>query len=179
MKKIILAFLIIFNSCTITKSIPINYKTNSELSEFYKNHNVEEYYIVNSYKSLVELYKQDRVSIPKNLIFDNNGLEIEHFNDKLCVNHTLEFLRNYNEKTKIKNSNFKIDDYLKYFKTPNNSVKIDEILNSKKIRIFVNTATYAEKYKANEEAFEIYKEFKDKYDVYLINLDYIDDWDDK
>lgn len=170
---------VVFTSCTITKSLPISYKSSEELTAFYKQNNIENYFVVNSYKSLVELYKQDRVSIPKNIIFDSDGFEIEHFNDKLCVNHTLEFLKNYDEKTKIKKSNFNISNYLKYFKSVNNNLEIDKVTNSKKISVFVNTATYADKYKANQEAFEIYKEFKDKYEVYIINLDYINEWEDK
>jgi hypothetical protein len=179
MKKIIGVIFAIFTSCTITKSLPIRYKTTNELSEFYKENNIENYLIVNSYKSLVELYKQDKVSIPKNIIFDSDGFEIKHFNDKLCANQTLEFLKSYDENTKINKSDFNISDYLKYFKIVNNNLEFNKILNSKKIRVFVNTATYANKYKANEEAFEIYKQFKEKYEVYIVNLDYINEWEDK
>lgn len=179
MKKIIIIISVIFTSCTITKSLPISYKTTNELSEFYKENNIEDYFIVNNYKSLVELYKQDRVSIPKNIIFDSDGFEIKHFNDKLCVNHTLEFLKIYDENTKINKGDFNISDYLKYFKPVNSNLEFNKIINSKKIRVFVNTATYADKYKANEEAFEIYKQFKDKYEVYIVNLDYINEWEDK
>jgi hypothetical protein len=179
MKKILVVIFAIFTSCTITKSLPISYKSTNELSEFYKKNNIENYLIVNSYKSLVELYKQDRVSIPKNIIFGRDGFEIKHFNDKLCVNHTLEFLKSYDENTKINKTDFNISDYVKYFKMVNNNLEFDKILNSKKIRVFVNTATYADKYKANEEAFEIYKQFKDKYEVYIVNLDYINEWEDK
>ncbi|MFY7958258.1 MAG: hypothetical protein ACOVNT_09080, partial [Flavobacterium macrobrachii] len=95
MKKIILILAIVFTSCTITKNLPISYKSSDELSLFYKQNNIESFFIVNSYTSLVELYKQDRVSIPQNIIFDCDDLEIKHFNNKLCVNHTLEFLKNY------------------------------------------------------------------------------------
>jgi hypothetical protein len=179
MKKIIGVIFAIFTSCTITKSLPIRYKTTNELSEFYKENNIENYLIVNSYKSLVELYNQDKVSIPKNIIFDSDGFEIKHFNDKLCANQTLEFLKSYDENTKINKSDFNISDYLKYFKIVNNNLEFNKILNSKKIRVFVNTATYANKYKANEEAFEIYKQFKEKYEVYIVNLDYINEWEDK
>lgn len=179
MKKIVLVILIIFTSCTIRKSLPISYKSSDELSIFYKQNNIENYFIVNNYNSLVELYKQDRVSIPKNIIFDSDGFEIIHFNDKLCVNHTLEFLKNYNESIKINKSNFNISDYLKYFKPANSNLNINKIINSKKIRVFVNTATYADKYKANKEAFEIYKQFSDKYEVYIVNIDYINEWEDK
>lgn len=179
MKKIIIVVFAIFTSCTITKSLPISYKTTNELSVFYKENNIENYIIVNSYKSFVELYKQDRVSIPKNIIFDSDGFEIKHFNDKLCVNHTLEFLKSYDGNTIINKSDFNISDYLKYFKVVNNNLESNRIINSKKIRVFVNTATYANKYKANEEAFEIYKQFKDKYEVYIVNLDYIYEWEDK
>lgn len=178
MKKIILILAIVFTSCTITKSLPISYKSSDELSLFYKQNNIESFFIVNSYTSLVELYKQDRVSIPQNIIFDCDGLEIKHFNNKLCVNHTLEFLKNYNSKTIIQKTNFNISDYLKHFKSIN-TLDSEKILSSKKIRVFVNTATYADNYKANEEAFEIYKQFKDQYEVYIINLDYISEWKDK
>lgn len=179
MKKIIVVIFAIFTSCTITKSLPISYKTTKELSEFYNKNNIENYLIVNSYKSLVELYKQDRVSMPKNIIFDSDGFEIKHFNDKLCVNHTLEFLKSYDENTKINKSDYNVSDYLKYLKPVNANLEFNNIINSKKIRVFVNTATYADKYKANEEAFEIYKQFKDKYEIYIVNLDYINEWEDK
>lgn len=179
MKKIIVVIFAIFTSCTITKSLPISYKTTKELSEFYNKYNIENYLIVNSYKSLVELYKQDRVSMPKNIIFDSDGFEIKHFNDKLCVNHTLEFLKSYDENTKINKSDYNVSDYLKYLKPVNANLEFNNIINSKKIRVFVNTATYADKYKANEEAFEIYKQFKDKYEIYIVNLDYINEWEDK
>lgn len=179
MKKIIVVIFAIFTSCTITKSLPISYKTTKELSEFYNKNNIENYLIVNSYKSLVELYKQDRVSMPKNIIFDSDGFEIKHFNDKLCVNHTLEFLKSYDENTKINKSDYNVSDYLNYLKPVNANLEFNNIINSKKIRVFVNTATYADKYKANEEAFEIYKQFKDKYEIYIVNLDYINEWKDK
>lgn len=179
MKKIIVVIFAIFTSCTITKSLPISYKTTKELSEFYNKNNIENYLIVNSYKSLVELYKQDRVSMPKNIIFDSDGFEIKHFNDKLCVNHTLEFLKSYDENTKINKSDYNVSDYLNYLKPVNANLEFNNIINSKKIRVFVNTATYADKYKANEEAFEIYKQFKDKYEIYIVNLDYINEWEDK
>lgn len=179
MKKIIVVIFAIFTSCTITKRLPISYKTTKELSEFYNKYNIENYLIVNSYKSLVELYKQDRVSMPKNIIFDSDGFEIKHFNDKLCVNHTLEFLKSYDENTKINKSDYNVSDYLNYLKPVNANLEFNNIINSKKIRVFVNTATYADKYKANEEAFEIYKQFKDKYEIYIVNLDYINEWKDK
>lgn len=179
MKNIIYIIIFTLTSCTITKKIPITYKTINELTLFYKQNFIDDFLIVNSYNSLKELYKMDRVSIPKNLIFDIDGYEIEHFNDKFCANHTLEFLKSYNSNSNIKKSNFTIQEYLVYLKSANNKIKVNEIKNSKKIKIFVNTATYANKFKANEEAFKIFKEYGDKYDVYIINLDYINEWEDK
>jgi len=93
MNKLILLILCLLVSCSVKKSVPVSYKTSEELLEFYERNNVSDFFILDSYKSLVELYKQDRVSIPKNIIFDSDGFEIKHFNDKLCVNHTLEFLK--------------------------------------------------------------------------------------
>ena len=179
MNKLILLILCLLVSCSVKKSVPVSHKTSEELLEFYERNNVSDFFILDSYKSLVELYKQDRVSIPKNMIFDSDGFEIKHFNEKLCVNHTLEFLKNYDQNTKINKSYFTINEFLKHFKSVNSNLDIEEILNSKKIRVFVNSATYADKYKANEEAFEIYKLFRDKFEVYVINLDYIDAWEDK
>lgn len=179
MKKIVLIIFVIFASCTITKRFLISYKSPEELSAFYEQNNIQNYFVVNSYESLVNLHVQDRVSIPQNIIFDKDGFEIKHFNDKLCSNHTLEFLKNFSEKTKINKSNYNISDYLKHFKSININSDSNKLSNSKKISVFVNTATYADKYKANEEAFEIYKHFRDKFEVYIVNLDYSKEWEDK
>ncbi len=115
------------------------------------------------------MHGQGRVSIPQNIIFDNDGFEIKHFNDKLCSNQALKFLKNFSEKKN--KSNYKISDYLKHFKSININSDSNKIPISKKISVFVSTPTYADKYKANEEAFEIYKHFRDKFEVYVVNLD--------
>lgn len=171
MKKITLLLLITLTSCTITKKVQLSPKTVIELSEFYKAHNVSNFFVVESRNSLVNLSKEDRLSIPQNIIFDANGYEIEHFDKKLCANHTLAFLKNFNEATIIKHSSYTIKDYLKHFKTNDTNLNIENIINSNKIRVFVNTAAYADKYKINKEAFEIYNQFHEKYEVYIINLD--------
>lgn len=179
MKKIIfIGFIFCLISCTITRKIKISYKTNSELIDFYKQNNIDNFLIPKDYNSLVELYKSDRVSVPQNIIFNSEGYEIEHFNEKLCANHTLEFLKTYNEDTKLKLSNYNIKDYLTNFKSVNSNINIENVLHSKKIRVFVNTATYAEKYKTNNEAYEIYKQFNDKYEIFIVNLDYNSEWED-
>ena len=37
----------------------------------------------------------------KNIVFDENGFEIEHFNEKLCANTHTRFSQNYNSKTEL------------------------------------------------------------------------------
>lgn len=180
MRKIVFIgiLLICLTSCTITKKIQISHKSDSELVDFYKQNDINNFLVPKNYNSLVNLYKSDRVSIPKNIIFNSDGYEIEHFNEKLCANHTLEFLKTYNENTELKLGNYNIKDYLANFKSINGSIDVESILSSEKVRIFVNTATYGEKYNTNKEAYEIYKQFNDKYDVFIVNLDYSSEWED-
>lgn len=177
MNKIInnIIILTLLTSCTITKNFDLKDKSQIEISEFYKNQDIESYLYIKDYNSLMELDKNNRLTIPQNLVFNEDGFEVLHFNDKLCANHTLEFLKKYNSKTELKTSEFNINNYLTNFKRSDGG-KIDDILSSKKIRIFLNTATFGTKFNVNEEAFKIYKEFKGKYEVYIVNIDKNKEW---
>ncbi|WP_396141687.1 hypothetical protein [Flavobacterium sp.] len=57
------------------------------------------------------------------------------------------------------------------FLNKSKNLKIEEIIEDKRIRIFVNSATYGEKPNVNQEAFEIYNNYKDKFKIYVVNLD--------
>lgn len=59
---------------------------------------------------------------------------------------------------------------------------MSEIKKSKKIRVFLNTATYGNiggLGNPNKEALEIFNEFGSKYDIFFVNVDYIAKWDVK
>ncbi len=173
MKKIAILFLTLgVLSCTITRKINIVQKTEAELIDFYKSKNIDSFLVVKDYAAFKVLSDSNRVTIPQNFIFDANGNEIEHFDDKLCANHTLTFLKDYNPEMKIKLKNYNIASYLENFKSINGDIQKDEILNTKEIRVFVNTATFAEKMKVNKEALEINNLYNGKYKVYVINLDF-------
>lgn len=176
MYKIInLTILILLSSCTINKNIEIKEKSQSEIIEFYKNQGIESFLYVKDFNSMVELDKMDRLTIPQNLIFDENGYEILHFNEKLCVNHTLEFLKKYNSNTVIKTTDFNLKNYLNYFKK-NDGSNINDILNSRKIKVFLNTATFGSRIGVNQEAFKIHKEYSGKFDIYIVNIDKNIEW---
>jgi hypothetical protein len=72
-------------------------------------------------------------------------------------------------------TNYHISEYLSNFKIINESNGLESIIDSKEIRVFVNTGTYGEKLNVNKEAFTIYKKYKDKYKVYVVNLD-VGEW---
>jgi len=73
----------------------------------------------------------------------------------------------------LKKTTLHIDDYLKYLKSSNENINIEDIKNSKKIRVFANTATYAtlKKRDVNQEAWDLYNNYRDKFDIYIVNLD--------
>jgi len=179
MKKIGIILFLALVSCTIHRHIKITYKSNKQLIDYYEAKNISTFLTPKDYASFLELNTLNRITIPQNVIFDVDGHEIEHFNDKLCVNHTLEFLKQFNETTVLKKTDFTIDQYIKYFKPAGTAIDLDSVKNSKKIRVFVNTATYGEIRNANEEALQIYSLFKGKYEVYIVNLDLNSDWPDK
>jgi hypothetical protein len=74
------------------------------------------------------LAESERVSIPQNFIFDVNGNEIEHFDEKLCADHTLSFLENYNPDMQIKHSGYNIASYLENFDSFEDSINKENIL---------------------------------------------------
>ena len=172
MKKLAIFLFILFTfSCTITRNFKIEPKTEVEVIEYYKSKNIDSFFVVKDYNAFKSLADLDRVSIPQNFIFDANGNEIEHFDEKLCADHTLSFLENYNPDMQIKHSGYNIASFLENFDSFENSINKDEILKTEKIRVFVNTATYGDKMKVNKEAFEIFNLVSDTYQVYIINLD--------
>lgn len=172
-KKITLLVLIsgVF-SCTITRNIKIESKTQTELINYYKSKNIDSFFVVKDYNAFKSLAGNDRVSIPQNFIFDVNGNEIEHFDEKLCADHTLNFLENFSPEMHIKHKDYNIVSYLENFTAFNNGIDKEDVLNTPKIRVFVNTATYGEKMKVNKEALEIYNSFNDKFKIYVVNLDF-------
>jgi hypothetical protein len=175
---------ILFVSCTITKKIPITTQSIVDLQNYYNSKNINNFLYTKDMQQFVKLSEADRNNIPQNFIFDQNGLEIAHEDEKLCSNQTLTFLKNFNDKTKIKNTSYRIEDYLSHFKSSSENVTIESIVQSKKIRIFLNAATYAEKTRkgiAASEAFEIYKTYNSNaaYEIYLVNLDVLSEWKQK
>jgi len=176
MKKVAIFLFILFTfSCTITRNFKIEPKTEVELIEYYKSKNINSFFVVKDYNSFKKLAESERVSIPQNFIFDVNGNEIEHFDEKLCADHTLSFLENYNPDMQIKHSGYNIASYLENFDSFEDSINKENILKTNKIRVFVNTATYGDKMKVNKEAFEIFNSYSDIYKVYVINLD-VGEW---
>jgi hypothetical protein len=172
MKKFTIFLFILFTfSCTITRNFKIEPKTEVELIEFYKSKNIDSFFVVKDYNSFKALAESERVSIPQNFIFDVNGKEIEHFDEKLCADHSLSFLENYHPDMQIKHSDYDLASFLENFDSFENSINKEEILKTAKIRVFVNTATYGDKMKVNKEAFEIFNSFSNKYKIYIINLD--------
>jgi hypothetical protein len=166
-----LPFLLI--SCTIHRNIAVIHKTEGELTEYYASKGISDFLLVKDYASLVELNKIDHISIPENIVFDADGYEIVTFDEKLCANYTEEFLKKYNTDMELKKTTLHIDDYLKYLKSSNDNINIEDIKSSKKIRVFANTATYAtlKKRDVNQEAWDLYNNYRDKFDIYIVNLD--------
>jgi hypothetical protein len=159
-------------SCTVHRNIQIENKTEMQLKEFYSGKSIESFLIVKDFNSFKTLNDSNRITIPQNIVFDENGFEIEHFNEKICANLTLDFLKNYNSKTELKLTKYNIRDYLKNFVlVDSKNLKIEDVIEDKCIRIFVNSATYGEKLNVNQEAFEIYNNYKDKFKIYVVNLD--------
>lgn len=173
MKKIqiLLLLLILLSSCTITRKLKIEHKTLPELSQYYNTRDITDFFIVKDYSSFEELNKLDKSTIPQNIIFDEDGFEIEHFDDKLCANHTIEFLKKHNKGMALKKTSLHIDNYIKNLTPIDSRRNKNEILKTKKIRVFCNTATYADRYNVNQEAWDLYKNHRDKYDIYIVNLD--------
>jgi hypothetical protein len=162
-------------SCTINRNFKIINKTESELVDFYNSKEISNFLIIKDFNSFKLLADSNRITIPQNIIFDTNGYEIEHFDEKLCANHTTEFLKKYDSTMQKKLTNYHISEYLSNFKIINESNGLESIIDSKEIRVFVNTGTYGEKLNVNKEAFTIYKKYKDKYKVYVVNLD-VGEW---
>jgi hypothetical protein len=159
-------------SCTVHRNIQIENKTEIQLKEFYSGKSIESFLKVKDFNAFKTLNDSNRITIPQNIVFDENGFEIEHFNEKLCANLTLDFLKKYNSKTELKLTKYNIRDYLKNFVlVDSKNLKIEDIIEDKRIRIFVNSATYGEKLNVNQEAFEIYNNYKDKFKIYVVNLD--------
>ena len=169
-----LPFLLI--SCTIHRNIAVTHKTESELTEYYTSKGISDFLFVKDYASLLELNKIDHISIPENIVFDADGYEIVTFDEKLCANYTEEFLKKYNTGMELIKTTLHIDDYLKNLKSSNEGINIKNIKNiknSKKIRVFANTATYAtlKKRDVNQEAWDLYNNYREKFDIYIVNLD--------
>lgn len=112
---------ILFVSCTIQRSFKISNKTESELIDFYGSKEIKSFLLVKNFNSLKTLSESNRITIPQNIVFDADGYEIEHFNQKLCANHTFEFLKTFDNSTKMKLTNYHITDYLSNFKVINDS----------------------------------------------------------
>lgn len=51
-------------------------------------------------------------------------------------------------------------------------IVLQSIIDKKEIRVFVHSGTYGEKLNVNKEAFTIYKTYKDRFNVYVVNLDF-------
>lgn len=174
---------LLLSSCTIYKKIKVTYQSKEELINFYNNQSITNFLYAKDLMSLANLSEADRSSIPQNFIFDENGIQVSHIDSKICQNPTLKFLNNFDENVNYPKTGYRIEDYLSHFKTSNSNISIESILKSKKIRIFLNTATLAEnvrsgKVNANSEAYEIYKNYKDnqKFEIYFVNLDLLKDW---
>lgn len=175
---LVLVLYIVVCSCTVTRTVTIQKQSLEKLTAFHYPHDVAHFLVAKDLKFFTDLSKIERISIPQNLVFDANGLEIVTFNEKLCTNHTLEFLKKYQTSLTFKNSTFTIDEYLKHFKMVGNNAKtIEQIQKSSKIRVFLNTATYGNMTNVNKEAFTIHKDFGDKFEIYVVNVDYLTEWD--
>jgi hypothetical protein len=171
-------------SCTVTKKINVTAKSMADIQNYYNSKDINSFLYVKNMEQLAQLSELDRNAIPQSFIFDQNGLEISTVDEKLCSNQTLTFLKNFNEKTKIKNTSYRIEDYLSHFNSSDSKTTVDAIKKSKKIRIFLNTATYAEVIRkgiASTEAFEIYNTYSgnDAYEIYIVNLDILSEWNQK
>ncbi|WP_146740364.1 hypothetical protein [Flavobacterium lacus] len=127
------------------------------------------------FNSLKTISDRNRIIIPQNIVFDADGYEVEPFNEKLCANHTFEFLKTYDKSTKMKLTKYHITDYLSNFKMISDSTSLESIIDEKEIRVFVHSGTFGEKLNVNKEAFTIHKTYKDKFNVYVVNLD-IGEW---
>lgn len=177
MKKIMMIVLLIATiSCTITRKVAIKHVSQAEVEAFYKTKNVNTFLQPKDYNAFAILSQKDKTTIPQNLVFDKNGLEIEHFNKKICSNHTLEFLKTYNDQLELKHTSYTLDEHLKNLKSNDGSLNIEGLIKSRKITIFLNTSTFAEPLKANKEAFEIYNQYKELYQVYLVNYDFFNEY---
>lgn len=182
-KYLVCLIWLLLSSCTVSKKLTTNYQSKEDLINFYSNRSVTNFLYVKDLKNYTNLSETDRNSIPQNFIFDENGIQVSHIDSKICKNPTLLFLNNFDEKVNYQKTNYRIVDYLSHFKTSNSNISIEAILKSKKIRVFLNTATYAEhvrsgKVNANSEPYEIYKNYKDnqKFEIYFVNMDLLKDW---
>lgn len=171
----------IISSCKITKKIQISSLTEHEIVEFYKSKNVDSFLLTKNYNSLISLSKLDLITVPNFIIFSGNNKEINYFDNKRCDEQTYEFLSIYNDELDIdyvEYGNLDLKFYLSHFKKMNDSLDEDSILKSNNLKVFMNTATYAEqkKFNSNREALNIYYEFKDKFDIYIVNFDAREEW---
>ena len=168
-------------SCTITKSFDIQKQSIESLQNFYKDNNINAFLVAKDLNQFLNLGKIERLVIPSNIVFDKDGLEIVTFDKKLCSNHTLTFLKMHTDSLDYKKGNFTINEYLDHFEFVGENAKtIADIKKSKKICVFLNTASYGNLGglgEPNKEAFTIYKEFGGKYDIYFVNVDYLAKWD--
>jgi hypothetical protein len=176
-KLFFLSSVIVFASCTVTRKYAIEEKNLSQVAEFYNTKAVSSFIYPQNILAVVKLDSLDKISIPSNTVFDENGIEIMHFNDKLCADHTLAFLKDYKKDMPLKLGKLTIKEYLKHFKASDSSIDFDALQNQKKIRVFVNTGSQADKWGVNQEAFEIYNRFKDQYTVVVVNLDKLKEWE--
>ncbi len=171
------------SACTITKNFDIEKQSVESLQTFYKTYKISDFLIAKDLDQFRNLGKIERLTIPLNIVFDTDGREIVTFDKKLCSNHTLMFLKKYTDSLDYEKGDFTIDAYLNHFEIlGENALTMSEIKKSKKIRVFLNTATYGNiggLGNPNKEALEIFNEFGSKYDIFFVNVDYIAKWDVK
>ncbi len=131
MKPILLFILFLFSSCTVTRKYAIEERNLGQVAEFYNSKAVSSFIYPQNILAHVKLDSIDKITIPQNTVFDENGLEILHFNEKLCANHTLMFLKEYKKGMPLKLGKLTINEYLKHFKTSDSSIIFAAIQNQK------------------------------------------------
>ncbi len=185
MKSVIatLIILLFLSACSVSKNLHIKSLSEREIADFYQINDVEEFFILKEYNSLVKLSEQSLITIPTILIFNEENKQIKYFDEKNCGDQAIEFLENYNL---VKNQHdfdygdINLDEYLGNFTKINDSINRSQIKKSNNLKVFMNTASYAENknFNSNREAFEVYKRFKNQFDIYIINLDLNQKWDE-
>ena len=65
-------------SCTVHRNIQIENKTEIQLKEFYSGKSIESFLKVKDFNAFKTLNDSNRITIPQNIVFDENGFEIEH-----------------------------------------------------------------------------------------------------